>query len=102
MAWDVSERRIRVAYAGRHREPGSAKKHPPEDPAEGCPGGWRRSRFVASLMPFLRLRSEHGQRVPNRTLEECDDPLVWELVNLYEREQERAIAYRIEAQTPKG
>ena len=79
-------------YTGRDREPGG-RKYPPEDPAEGCPGGWRASIFNMSIDPYIRLRTDTGGRVPNRRLDECDDPLVWEWINYYERQQERCIAH---------
>lgn len=59
-----------------------------------------RSPFVLSLLPYLRFRTETGGRVTNRLLDECDDPLVHQCVQLYEREHERCIAHRqmLEAQ----
>lgn len=92
-----------VAYSGREAQPGLTQiegirvnwKQPPEDPTEGCPAGWRRTVFMASLEPYLRMRDNAGNRVPNRFFDECDDPLVWALVNYFEQQQELALAHRL-------
>lgn len=65
-----------------------SRQNPPEDIREGCPGGWYRSRFVASLHPFLRTRTEHGMRVPNPFFDRCTDDLVLQLVLYLEEQQE--------------
>lgn len=61
---------------------------PFEDPAEGCPGAWYRSRFVASVRPFLRARTDTGDRVANPLLDRCDDDFLIQCVLLLEREQD--------------
>ncbi len=103
--WDVSAAQIRVGYMGRAPQPGLTEeaglrvnpKKPLESPEDGCPGGWYRSRFAWSLDPYIRIRAEGGQRVSNPLLEQCDDELILQLVNIYEREQERCHAHRLEA-----
>ena len=69
---------------------------PFEDPAEGCPGGWYRSRFVESLRPYMRSRTEHGGRNSNPLLDRTDDELLIQLVLVLEREQDQALAHREE------
>jgi hypothetical protein len=86
-------------WMGRAALPGStppppgvqrwATSHPTEDATEGCPGGWYRSLFVASIYPYLRRRDDHGNRVANLLLDRCDDDLVLQLVQYAEDEQER-------------
>ncbi|MEM6988920.1 MAG: hypothetical protein AAF721_00440 [Myxococcota bacterium] len=97
-------------YTGRQREPGLTEqrgvrvswRYPPEDPDEGCPGAWRRNRFVGSMLPFLRRRDDHGGRVSNPFHDRCDDELVLALVNFYEDEHERAIAAQFRAAANHG
>ncbi len=72
--------------------------HPTEDPADGCPGGWTRCLFVASVIPYLRMRTEGGGRNPNLLLERADDDLLIQWVHYAEREQERWEAWRVEQQ----
>jgi hypothetical protein len=69
-------------------------KRPTEDPADGCPGGWYRSRFVDSVWPYLRRRDENGNRVANPLLDRCDDDLIIALVLYAEHEDERWWAHR--------
>lgn len=69
---------------------------PWEPPDEGCPGGWYRSRFVASVEGYMRTRAENGARNSNPLLERCDDELVVQLVLYLEREQERALDHQRE------
>ena len=54
---------------------------PPEDPAEGCPGGYYRSLFVASVAPYLRRRDGQGNRVANPLLDRTDDEVLLQLVD---------------------
>lgn len=68
-------------------------KRPPEDARDGCPGAWTRSRFIASVMPYLRRRTEGGGRVPNLLLDRCDDDLIVQLVNHAEHEQDAYEAF---------
>lgn len=70
-------------------------KQPPEDADDGCPGGWYRSRFVASLMPYLRRRTEHGGRVDNLLLSRCTDELILQWVQHLEDQQEHWESYFI-------
>lgn len=68
-------------------------QRPTEDAREGCPSSWIRSRFVASVLPYLRRRTDGGGRVPNLLLDRCDDDLVVQLVNYAEHEQDAYEAY---------
>lgn len=77
----------------------AAKVHPDfptEDASDGCPGGWYRSRFIDSLMPYLRRRDQHGGRVPNMILDRSDDDLIFELVQYAEDQEERYQMHREE------
>lgn len=97
--WHVNAQAIRrEGYMGRNRlAPGTVLedgmqvrwKQPLERATDGCPGGWYRSRFVASLIPFMRMRVQGGQRVSNPLFDRCDDELVIALVLYHEIEQER-------------
>lgn len=71
-------------------------QRPTEDAREGCPGSWVRSRFVASVIPYLRRRTDGGGRVPNLLLDRCDDDLLVQLVNYTEHEQDAYEAYSAE------
>ncbi len=75
-------------------------QHPVEDPAHGCPGAAYRSRWVDSLAPYLRRRTDTGDRVQNHLLDSCNDRLIWEAVQYFEQEEERCVAY-IEAAQAK-
>lgn len=55
-------------------------EHPLEDPSEGCPAAWQRSRFVASLRRYMRDTDDNGNRVANPVLDRCDDWLVLEAI----------------------
>jgi hypothetical protein len=109
VAWHVSAQRIRVAgYMGRRSLPPGTEsedgmrvswRYPAERPEGGCPGGWYRSRFVASVWPFLRRRSEHGVYNANPFFDRCDDELVLALVLHLEHEQERWESWRWEQVT---
>lgn len=74
-----------------------AANYPTEDPAEGCPGGWYRSLFIASILPYLRRRDAQGNRVVNLMLDRCDDELIIAFAMIVEDEQERWESYRLEA-----
>lgn len=76
--------------------------HPTEDPADGCPGGWIRSAFALSVLPFVRIRTEGGGRNPNLLLERADDDLLIQWVQTFEAEQERWEAWRWEQQSAHG
>jgi hypothetical protein len=76
-------------------------RHPAEDiEAEGCPGGWYRSRFIEALRPYMRRRDQHGGRVSNRLLEMCDDRFVIACINLLEAHEDAALSeyYRASSQ----
>jgi hypothetical protein len=63
---------------------------------EGCPAGWIHSRFVASLLTFYRRRDQHGGRVANPALDDCDDPLVHEAIAELEAHEDAAYADYVE------
>jgi hypothetical protein len=69
------------------------RQHPPEDiDAEGCPGAWYRTPFVASLRRYLRRSDGKGGRVNNRFYDTCDDRLVLECVHMMEAAEEASLA----------
>lgn len=61
---------------------------PFEDPADGCPSSWSRSRFVDSVRPFMRTRIESGARVPNPFFDRCEDDVLLQFVIYAEHEQD--------------
>jgi hypothetical protein len=88
-------------YMGRDADPSlegtvdlapMSGEHPREPSADGCPGGWYRTRFASSVLRYARRRTDAGGRVDNGLLREADE-LIWEAVLELEREQERAHAY---------
>lgn len=81
-----------TTYRGRRQNP----RQPFEDLDEGCPGAWVRCVFAASLLPFLRRRTEGGGRVPNPLLDATDDDFVRACVLYYEEQSERWHNFRIE------
>jgi hypothetical protein len=87
------------AQAARGTRIKVAPKYPTEDPDDGCPAGWYRSLFVASLYPYLRRRDSNGNRVTNLMLDRTDDDVIVQLAMLAEDEQERWEAYRLEQMT---
>lgn len=67
---------------------------PLEDPDAGCPGSWYRTRFMASLSPYLRRVRPMGDgwdRDSNPLLDRCEDDLVVQWVLYFELEQNRAL-----------
>lgn len=73
-------------------------RRPPEDLAcEGCPGGWYRSAFVESLLPYYRRRDGKGNRVSNPNLDSCGDPFVVACILAMEAHEEASLAefYRV-------
>lgn len=88
--------KIRTLYQGRARDRkfGHRWTIPPEDPDGGCPGGWARSRFLASVLAYYRKRTEGGGRVPNRLYNTCDDPIILAAIEYLEHEEERSVGYQ--------
>jgi hypothetical protein len=68
-----------------YSKPGEVDEHPPENFAEGCPGGWYRSPFLQSLRKYMR----HDGR-NNPLLDSCEDELVQEAIVYFEEECARA------------
>jgi hypothetical protein len=73
-------------------------RNPPEPLSDGCPEGWSRSPFVASVMPYLRRRDQQGNRVSNPRLDATDDRLIVDAVLYFETEQEALVAHRDDLQ----
>jgi len=69
---------------------------PPETHEDGCPGGWYRCRFVATLLRYQRPYSQ-GVFSSNVFLDRCEDPLVLEATKYLEAEQLRAERRFLEA-----
>lgn len=68
-------------------------RHPPEDiEAEGCPGAWYRTPFVASLLRYVRRGDGKGGRVTNRFYDDCDDRFVIECVHIMEACDDASLA----------
>lgn len=59
---------------------------PPESHDDGCPGAWYRSSFAISLHKYERLLTKSGFS-ENLLLSRCEDRLVLEAIQLYEREK---------------
>lgn len=108
--WDVDVGQVR-AYMGRPFDPDDPvfdvvgpdgrrfpvdPDHPPEEPRDGCPGGWYRTPYVDSVLVYLRTRAENGARNQNHYLDATTDRRVLDAVYYVEREQERVFAYRAE------
>lgn len=64
---------------------------PLESRAEGCPGGWYRCAYTASLERFTRLYTRNGY-ADNPLLNASTHPHVLEAVRYLEREEQAAIA----------
>jgi hypothetical protein len=90
-------------YMGRDEvEPGTAElgevlqpDRPFEAAADGCPGAWYRTRFVESLLPYLRRPVDGGGRVPRQRFDQATWQ-VQEAVEYFEGEQARASAHLID------
>lgn len=67
---------------------------PFESNSDGCPGGWYRTEFFASLTHYLRPATGDGGYAPNVRLDRCDDTLVIDAVGYYEVEQQRCRAWQ--------
>jgi len=63
-------------------------KAAPEDPEDGCPGSWVRSRFAKSFARYQRARAEGGMRVQNPLITPDTDDLILEALRYFEREHE--------------
>jgi hypothetical protein len=55
-----------------------------EDPADGCPGGWARSRFAESFLRYRRRRLAGGAHDTNPRVYHGTPPLVLEALGYYE------------------
>lgn|GEM_PF-4537582 len=87
-------------YMGKHAEHrgGRLVEDPlelAEDHDEGCPGGWYRSRWALSVLPYQRPYSQ-GTFSENIRLSRSHDPLVLEAVEYHEQETLRAQAHYLE------
>lgn len=63
---------------------------PFESRAEGCPGGWSRCAYVASLVRFTRTYTSHGY-VSNPLLTAETHPHVLEAIQYLERQEQAAL-----------
>lgn len=86
--WEPPGRQL-LAYMGGEADD---DPEPVEPNDEGCPGGWYRTPFFASLIKYLRPVS-NGVYSPNLLLDRCDDPLVIEAVRHFESERARHRAW---------
>ena len=66
--------------------------YPEELGDEGCPGGWYRCSFIASLLKYARLLTEGGFS-SNILLDRCEDRLVIEAIQYLETEKLRSSNY---------
>jgi hypothetical protein len=62
--------------------------HPAEPASDGCPGGWYRTAYVGSVIPYLRRRTDGGGRVSNPVFDRANH-LIQAAALEVEREQER-------------
>lgn len=65
---------------------------PDETHDDGCPGAWYRCAFVCSLHKYERLLTQSGFS-ENLTLSRCENRLVLEALQYYEREKLASRAY---------
>lgn len=73
-------------------EQGERQERPPEDLNEGCPGGWARSKFALSFMPFMRTRLENGAHDSNPRVGPDTPPHILDALRYFEIHQSRAEA----------
>ncbi|WP_434424617.1 hypothetical protein [Nannocystis pusilla] len=74
---------------------------PLEDAEEdGCPGGWYRCGFTASLQRYRRTGSE--AKTENLFLSRCEDKLVLEAISYLEDEERHALNAFYEARDAAG
>ncbi len=76
-------------------DPNMQRPYPMESHCDGCPGGWYRCAFVASLMPYMPWRSD-GQFQQCLELERTDSRLILEWVRVLQGEQLRHSAHEAE------
>lgn len=62
---------------------------PYESNLYGCPGSWYRTRFFASLEPYMRREDKNGGFSPNTLLDRTDDQLVHQAVAYFEGQRQR-------------
>lgn len=97
--WDVDVTRLQhyIGGAPDRSEGGKAAKYdePPEDLAEGCPGGWRYARFGYLLSRYGRRRTDTGDRVQSHNFDRIaqENSVLADAVLYFEAEQERCIAF---------
>jgi len=77
---------------GQPDDDGSEEDEPIESNEDGCPGGWYRTEFAASVRRYYRPVSE-GVYSPNLLLDRCEDRLVLDAVAYYELERARHRAW---------
>ena len=69
---------------------------------EGCPGGWYRCRFVASLHKYRRGSAKDGARNENLLLSRCEDRLVLEAIDYLEHQEAHSLGYFYEMKDADG
>lgn len=82
----ANDHRIPRRYMGLLKILPTDPPNPVEPHEDGCPGAWYRSAFVNSLHKYERLLTKSGFS-ENLLLSRCEDRLVLEAVQLYEREK---------------
>lgn len=73
-------------------EDGRLHPHPPEDPADGCPGGWARCGFASSFSRYIRTRTEGGLHDANPLIHAGTPAHVLEALRFFEVHQSKADA----------
>lgn len=101
--WDVSADRL-GHYLGRPADRSlegqvfGSWEEPSEDFEEGCPGGWRRTAFVDSVVRHSRKRTKDGNRVGNPFFDRIEDELLLAAVLCFEAQEDACVSYFERAQ----
>ena len=69
-------------------------QYPPEDWGNGCPGGWYRTPFIASIWKYIRSRDEIGGWNDNEFLRDTNNALVKAACRYYETYVENRHSYQ--------
>jgi len=81
-----------LAYMGGEPNDETGDDEPTEPNDDGCPGGWYRTAFAASVRRYHRPVAD-GVYSPNLQLDRCDDRLVHEAVAYFEHQRARHRAW---------
>ena len=72
--------------------------HPMEDMLQaGCPGAWYRTDWISSVLRYYRRAVDGRGRIPNPSLDQCDDWLVHEAIQDLEAWEDAAHGDLMEA-----